>query len=126
MEEQVRTKIALAMGNSQFDTILSDISPEFTESQENDGVAIAEVLYEAMYFSNLFLKKGGKLVCKVLHSNAADLLEGTSIPIQKRASSSSTRPTPLSPQCSGPSRQSTSSSSRDSASITTCRLSRIF
>lgn len=78
MEEQIRTQLALPLGDRQYDTILSDASPEFTEDRQEDGDKIVKLAYEIFVFSNLFLKKGGNIVLKVLHSDAADFLHGTS------------------------------------------------
>lgn len=67
LEEPVRTNIGLKLDNRKFDTILVDISPEFTGKLEDDGAELNKIVFEVMYFSNLFLQKGGNFVCKVLN-----------------------------------------------------------
>jgi len=75
LEEPVRTKIALTLNERKFDTVLTDVSPEFTGEIETDAQRIGEVVNEVFYFSSLFLKKGGNLVCKVLNSSSAKVIE---------------------------------------------------
>lgn len=55
MEQQVRTNIALGLDSRKFNTILIDVSPKFTGDLQTDGYEINQIIYEAMYFSTLFL-----------------------------------------------------------------------
>ncbi len=44
MEEQVRTNIALQLGERKFNTVLVDISPEFTGEINEDGRNITKIV----------------------------------------------------------------------------------
>lgn len=77
LEEQVRTNIGLQLGDHKINTILVDASPQYTGKLENDGAELNQVVFQAMYFSNIFLEKGGNFVCKVLNCESSKLLEET-------------------------------------------------
>lgn len=66
MQEQIKTNIALALNNSKLNTILIDVSPEYTGDLQEDGSYINKITIEALFFANTFLEKGGTVVCKAL------------------------------------------------------------
>jgi 23S rRNA U2552 (ribose-2'-O)-methylase RlmE/FtsJ len=73
----VRAQIGTGLGARKFNSILVDVSPEYTGDLQADGLAINQVIFQALYFSNMFLEKGGNFVCKVLNCESTKVLEVT-------------------------------------------------
>lgn len=55
LEEPVRTNIAMKMADKKLDAILVDASPPFTGNIQEDGAKLNQIIFEAMYFGNIFL-----------------------------------------------------------------------
>ena len=43
---------------------------------EEDGFNMMQIIHELMFFNSTFLRKGGNMVCKVIHSTSTDLFKG--------------------------------------------------
>lgn len=97
-EEQVRAQIGAGLGGRKFNSILVDVSPEYTGDLQADGLAINQVIFQALYFSNMFLEKGGNFVCKVLNCESTKVLEVTVHESRTMPRYSSTRQTLFAPR----------------------------
>jgi 23S rRNA U2552 (ribose-2'-O)-methylase RlmE/FtsJ len=55
IEEQVKTNIALSLKSRKFNTILIDVSPEFTGDLNDDGKYINDIIADTFIFAQTFL-----------------------------------------------------------------------
>jgi len=55
LEEPVRTNIAMKIMDKKLDAILVDASPTYTGNIQEDGAKLNQIIFEAMYFGNIFL-----------------------------------------------------------------------